>query len=424
MPNNFALAEYCNQRKKQLVFSVPPPRYTPISPYESGKYTQFQLDMRRKAEILKYSNNASSSKTNNMSKAERWAQIVNGNTNYQSSGYPSFTITTIDYNENYNTILIKYPMLFEKYPTSPYITTSTGTLVPNKAAYRIVGSSGYYSIVILPDGAAIGCPSDGLIPTPTSSSNVPGPITYLINDETIPLYNYNSNVNSYSKDSNNNTMKKWSYTTTSDLFLINGSNNIFLTMMIGKEIDQSTYTFSVTMPISIYVRGTNLNLDSATWSFPGLSVGITDINFEVNYNNTPISFKTPPSVTFNGATTQKFTYNNGSYYNNNLLNLLNFNVLFGTPPIYTVDSYTAKLYIGTITISNILLNTEPGYVYDFILQINTTNLQHRPINYDVAVGTTSIGTYANVPSSATIGNNCTITPTIAPPFQPLSLTGF
>ena len=423
MSNNFALAEYCLQKKKQLVFSSPPPRYNPISPYDGGKYTQFQLDMRRKAEILKYSNNASSSKTNNMSKAEKWAQIVNGNSNYQTS-YPTITITTIDYNENYNTIIIKYPSVFEKYPTSQFVTDSSGNLLRNQNAYRIIGSSGYYSIVILPDGAAIPCTKDELIPTPTSSCNVPGPVTYLINDETIPLYNYNNNVNSYSKDSNNNTQKIWTYTTVSDLFLFNGTDNTFLTMIVGKDVNQSTYTFSVTLPISIYVRGTNLNLVSDAWNFKGLSVGINYINFGVNYNKTPIKFKTPPEITIKSATTQQFIYNDGSYYNSNLHNLMNFDVSFGVPPIYTVDSYTAKLYIGTITISNILLNTEPGYVYDFNLQINTTNLQNNKITYDTAFGTTSIGTYANVSNSVTIGNNCIVTPISSPQLQPLSLTGF
>lgn len=424
MSNNFALAEYCNQRKKQLLFNVPPPRFNPISPYDNGAFTKFQLDMRRKAEILKYSNNASATKTNNMSKSERWAQLVNGNSSNRNNSYPSITITTIDYNENYNTIIIKYPSFFEKYPTSQYVTDSTGKLVSNKNAYRIVGSIGYYSIIILPDGAATDCPRDEFIPTLTSSSDVPGPITYLINDETVPLYNYNNNVNSYSKDSNNNTQNFWTYTTVSDLLLINGSNNTILTAMIGKEVNQSSYTFSITIPISIYVRGTNINLDNTDWNFPGLSVGINYIDFDVKYNNTSIKFKTPPQITINTATTHQFTYNDGSYYNNKLQNLLNYDILFGVPPIYTVDSYTAKLYIGTITISNILLNTEPGYVYDFSLQINTTDIKNKSLNYDNAFGTTSIGAYVNVPSDITIGNNCTVTSINSPALQPISFTGF
>jgi hypothetical protein len=42
----------CDQRKKQMLFNIPQFRYTPVSPY-NGSFTKFQLDMRRKAEILK-----------------------------------------------------------------------------------------------------------------------------------------------------------------------------------------------------------------------------------------------------------------------------------------------------------------------------------------------------------------------------------
>ena len=81
---NFALQSVCQQRSKQLLFNTPQPRYNPISPY-NGIYTKFQLDMRRKAEVLKYSNNASSTKTNNLTKAEKWAQISKGNSSFQST---------------------------------------------------------------------------------------------------------------------------------------------------------------------------------------------------------------------------------------------------------------------------------------------------------------------------------------------------
>lgn len=64
----------CTQRLNQMLNNVPPPRYTPPSPYP--QYTQYQLDMRRKAEILKYNN--SSTKTNNPTKKQLFAAIVRG----------------------------------------------------------------------------------------------------------------------------------------------------------------------------------------------------------------------------------------------------------------------------------------------------------------------------------------------------------
>ena len=79
MSNTINILSLCYQRKQQQLYNFPLPRYTPISPYP--KYTQFQLDMRRKAEILKYSSNLSSSKTNNLSKKEKWAKLANAKNN-------------------------------------------------------------------------------------------------------------------------------------------------------------------------------------------------------------------------------------------------------------------------------------------------------------------------------------------------------
>lgn len=73
------LTAICEQRKQIQLFNKPLPRYTPISPYPA--YTQFQLNMRRKAEILKYSSNKSSSQTNNLTKKEKWAKLSNAKNN-------------------------------------------------------------------------------------------------------------------------------------------------------------------------------------------------------------------------------------------------------------------------------------------------------------------------------------------------------
>lgn len=69
----------CAQRKLQMLFNTPLSRYTPISPYP--QYTQSELDMRRKAEILKYSSSSSSSQTNNLTRKEKWAKISNAKYN-------------------------------------------------------------------------------------------------------------------------------------------------------------------------------------------------------------------------------------------------------------------------------------------------------------------------------------------------------
>jgi len=60
-------------RRNGLIFNIPPPRYTPQNPYAMG-FTKAQLDMRRKAEVLKYNKTANG----RISKAKSWTQVVSG----------------------------------------------------------------------------------------------------------------------------------------------------------------------------------------------------------------------------------------------------------------------------------------------------------------------------------------------------------
>jgi hypothetical protein len=429
---NFALKSYCQQRKKQLVFNVPPPRYTPISPYD-GIYTQSQLDMRRKAEILKYNNTASSTKTNSLTKAERWAQVVNGRS---AINYPSITLTTVDYLGNYKTIVVKYPNTINTYPTTQFIRDDSGKLVVNQTAYQIVGNTGYYNIVINPGGAQYDCANNGLVPTPTSASDVPGPVVYLVNDETVPLYNYGMTRKTYGLDTSTPTIDKWRFTAQSDIPTTNGVDSTFMTLFITDLIDQPFYNFTVQVPFSIYVAGTNLMIDptNKNWFYPRLSMGINYINFGVNYNDKPMTFHTPPTMTLltSASNSENLVYSNGSYDGTNYTPL-NFDVSFLTPPTDPTESFLAKKYAGALRISNILLPTKPGYVYDFFLQIDTTGI-HFPddaliaesqYNFNIVIPTTTVGSYVNVSNDNTISNNCVVYTQSPPPppIQSLTLTG-
>ena len=62
------------QRRSAALFHIPLQRFSLISPYP--QYTVEQLNMRRKVEILKYSNVQSNTKTNNPTKSERWASLM------------------------------------------------------------------------------------------------------------------------------------------------------------------------------------------------------------------------------------------------------------------------------------------------------------------------------------------------------------
>ena len=120
---------------------MPLDRITPISPYGmTPPVTKLQLDMRRKVEILKYENNATNTKTNNLTKKQQWSMLVNGNTKNDSQAS-----------------IVRSELLIKN------------GLTP------------------------IPCPQDEFLPTLTSACDVPGPVIVLRYDPTIPLYNYVNN---------------------------------------------------------------------------------------------------------------------------------------------------------------------------------------------------------------------------------------
>lgn len=98
-------------RKKGLIFNVPPTRFTPVSPYETNPaITQYDLDMRRKVEILKYKKNT----VGVLSKKQQFAQAIRGATQRRN-----YSQTSIGGNN--------------QIPCPPTISTSAG--VPGPAFY-------------------------------------------------------------------------------------------------------------------------------------------------------------------------------------------------------------------------------------------------------------------------------------------------
>jgi hypothetical protein len=145
-----------NLRNSRL-FNVPPFRYTPVSPY-NGTVTQFDLDMRRKAEVLKYNKNTNGKLT----KKQNWTQTVAGS--LQRRTYSQTAIQTI---------------------------ISGGV-----------------------------CDDITRHPTPTTSSGVPGPVMNLYYDPSVNLYNYSTNFTSYATENYEET-DMWLTKSDTDILSLN-----------------------------------------------------------------------------------------------------------------------------------------------------------------------------------------------------------
>ena len=319
----------CQQRHRQMLFTIPPARYTPLSPYvQFPQFTQKQFDMRRKAEILSYNATKTNTKTNNLTKKQKWVQLVSGT--QQSTSY-----TTIIHRN-----------------TTPYTySDACGNLIYNKfdQLFDIIKPTYDCSL------------SNDLIPTPTSSSGIPGPIEYLIRDLNVPLYNYATNIENYSILQPDNK-DLWNIYTSDNLSFSPAISNLYGTVVIRQPIDQYAYTFTIQTPISMFVSGRSTS--SGGTAIDNLSLNIQSVSLQVYYNKTAIALQMQPVFALNGIPLSLSANTAGNKYTANCTNntaFLNYSITGTTP------NYMYQDYVGMLSISNLYLYTEPGYIYDFYL---------------------------------------------------------
>ncbi|NDC83810.1 hypothetical protein EB093_09170 [bacterium] len=187
-------ADFCAQRAIAQQYNVPLTRFTPPNPYENGQYTKTQLDMRRKAEILKYAANKSSTQTNNLTKKQSYALLSRGSLS----------------------------------------KSSQSTLL----------------------SAANSCAADRSIPRPSSASNVPGPVVYLYEDPAVPLYHYSDfNTRTYPDYNPGNGEAPWKVITYTDVSLNPQSTGNLFYLILSNYIDQPIHVYDVNIPVGVSISG-------------------------------------------------------------------------------------------------------------------------------------------------------------------------
>lgn len=253
--------DFCLQRRKRLLLNKPPPRLNNLANNPYLYFTQAQLDMRRKAEVLKYSAVSTNSKTNNLSKAEKYAQM----------------------------------------------------------ARYAKGNGSYVRMAKIQET----CPYNELIKTPNYSCDVPGPYTLLYMDETVELYNYGkgnttaatenpqSNINPFepspevASEYNNVSVYDNSIPVASLYMQPNQDYNFQIPVMFDFVNENGlTSTSAVTVTVEnvfvyVYYNKTLITTNDSTVSFtPVADVPIPDVVF--NTFNLASFVINPPSTTFSG----------------------------------------------------------------------------------------------------------------------------
>lgn len=221
-----SIQSICDQRRQRMLNNVPPARINVISPYDTTTYSRFDLDMRRKAEILKYNNGAT--KMSPLTKKQRFSLVVNGRT--------------------------------QKLPNS-YIQNI--------------------------ESAVQNCPTNANLLKPTSASDVPPDpnVPFLYNDETIPLYNYLNPVQTraYGKQENAEAVSPFKAYPLTNVICENNVATEIASIQFLSNADQFSYTVSVLhIPLAIYVRGT---LNGSTVSITANDINIKSITLDAYFNN-------------------------------------------------------------------------------------------------------------------------------------------
>ena len=221
---------------KATVYNTPGIRYTPINPYSLG-YTQAQLDMRRKVEILQYNKSSNGKSTKKQA----------------------------------------------------FVTAIKGSL--QRRTF-----SNYY-LKAVQTGEEQLCPSDILIPKLTNTSDVPGPPMYLVYDPTVPLYNYNSQQQAYGTQ---NSESKYKWLTNYDTDVIDDGNKpqIF-TLNIQPGIDSNSYSFTFTTSVSASITGYNTAHPAPDVSgIYKLNIPPSNLSLTIMYGGQPVQLSQTPTITF------------------------------------------------------------------------------------------------------------------------------
>jgi hypothetical protein len=212
------------------------------------------------------------------------------------------------------------------------------------------------------------CPLDLYLPTPSSSSNVPGPITTLQYIESVPLYNYASDADNYA-NLNPDENSQFDLYADNNILVSNGQTVKVASLLINNP-SKSSSSFTVTIPIGLYVSA---DISSNT---------IYDASFSI------------PVVTF------------GVYYNGSLVPGTSVTTASFSNKIVRVESTTSKTifsgatYIGGLS-TTFALPTEKGFVYEFRMTAATA-LRQQSINISPTVGM-----FVNI-SDNLLPKNCSI----------------
>lgn len=242
------LTTLCDQRSTYLRNKPPPTRVELFNPYtaaETQQFTEYDYNMRRKAEILQYRSSRMPSQTNNLTKKQQFALIARGN--FNAIPVPSQVLET-------------------------------------DISFGLVAT----------------CPADESIPTLSTGADVPGPAITLYLNKNVPLYNYGAPVRSYPFPVGITQNTKFRTDTNTDLLSPHNQETDLCILTVNQNIDQPTYNFAFTFPLGIQVMGVIEN-NNINKPLP-ITATIYQLILNIYYSNNLVQTVSIPSSTLSSLT--------------------------------------------------------------------------------------------------------------------------
>ena len=192
------------------------------------------------------------------------------------------------------------------------------------------------------------CTNDYKIPVKSSGSDIPGPNIFLVEDKSVPLYNYNNTtIDRYTSDNgisyNNESDSEWTLYNFNDLLIAKNVRLSVLTIYDTVKEPSYTYTFKTPVYTNVYGTGLNQNIKDIVYTFT-----INYITLNVYYNDNVI------------------------YTQNSVPDIDEFSYTISPTNSTGIYDYNLDFYNGLITFENIVLPTSPGFNYEFKTNLLTS----------------------------------------------------
>ncbi len=267
-----------NSKKMSLRFEIKSPYTTSVLSDPNNerktnpKFTQQQLDMRRKVEILKYSKQSFTS--GNFSNRQNFSRLMRSNKNVKTN---------------------------------------------------------------------IVCRNDELLPSLSTSCDVPGPPIILQLDPSVPLYNYESGRNIFSLS---NDTSDFTYDFNADVNVpVNDTTYTTFMNLYINNIESDFSDFTVVIPVGINIVGDISNNNVSINDISSNTLTIDSLDLRVLYHDTQMD-----AITINSNVedqiVKSFVFNIDSNATSN-------------------ETFKISQYLYNIVITNLRLPTQRGFVYKF-----------------------------------------------------------